>query len=463
MRRAWLCIAAAVQIAAIGAGWADTAARPLFYQDPDGKPFYASGPKKTPDGRDYRPVFTDAAPPALAPKAPKPPASDHRILYYRNPMGLADTSPRPKKDAMGMDYIPVYADAATQGDPPGTVQIAPGRLQTLGVRTVAAELRPPTARSILAAGTLQFDERRLATVTTRVAGWIEHLAVSANGDPVRRGQVLAEIYAPAMVTAEQDYLVAARMGGAIGAAALERLRALGLPKPEIARLRRTGRAGRRIPVIAPADGVVIDKPVQEGMRVAAGEPLYRTADLSKLWLIAEVQEQDLGAIHPGETAQVGFVAFPGRSFAGEVDFIYPTLSAETRTARVRIVLANPDGVLRAAMFANVKIAAAPAGAPVVSIPLSAVLDTGTREVVLVALGGGRFAPHDVQLGVRGDHWVQVTDGIAPGDRVVVGANFLIDAESNLRAALQGFADGAKPATSQPATAKPPTAQPGHTP
>jgi Cu(I)/Ag(I) efflux system membrane fusion protein len=437
-------------LAFAGIARADDAPRqPLFYQDPDGKPFYAGAPKKAADGRDYKPVFEDSSARPATAKATKPAGeNDHRILYYRNPMGLPDTSPKPKKDAMGMDYLPVYADEAARGDPPGTVQITPGRLQTLGVRTETAEMRPASARSVRATGILQFDERRLVTVTTRVSGWLEHLAVAATGEPVKRGQVLAEIYSPDMVASENEYLVAARMGSAIGAASAERLRALDIPADEIARLRRSGRAARRIAVVAQADGVVIDKPVQEGMRVDAGAALYKTADLSEMWLIAQVQEQDLGAILPGERARATFVAFPGRKFEGRVDFIYPALSAETRTARVRIVLPNPDGALRAAMFANVQIDAPVAGGPVLSVPNSAVLDSGTRQIVLVARGEGRFEPRPVQLGVHGDDWVQVISGLKAGDSVVVGANFLIDAESNLRAALQGFADGGKSKSGQ---------------
>ena len=443
--------AAVVSLVAGGVAEADDAARhPLFYQDPDGKPFYAAGPKRTADDRDYRPVFEDgprpqaAAEPVPAP-TPAPTANgDHHILYYRNPMGLPDTSPKPKNDPMGMAYIPVYADEGGQGDPRGTVRIAPGRLQTLGVRTQAAEMRPAAARSVQATGTLQFDERRLATITTRVPGWVEHLSVAATGDPVKRGQILAEIYSPDMVASEEEYLIAARMSSAMSAASLQRLRALEIPEEEIARLRRSGRPIRRIPVMAQADGVVIDKPVEEGMRVQAGEALYKTADLSELWLIAQVQEQDLGTVQPGQVARATFVAFPSRTFEGKVDFIYPALSADTRTARVRIVLPNPDGALRAAMFADVQIDATAVGEPVLTVPNSAVLDTGTRQVVLVTAGIGKFEPRAVHLGIHGDDWVQVVDGIKPGDRVVVGANFLIDAESNLRAALQGFADGAQP-------------------
>ena len=450
--RALIVSSAVVALGFAGAIVAEGQDRPpLYYQDPDGEPFYASSPAKTADGREYKPVLVDGAtaqPAALPPPPANQAGGDHRILYYRNPMGLPDTSPKPKKDAMGMDYLPVYADEGTQGDPPGTVRITPGRLQTLGVRTEAVEMRPAAARAVQATGILQFDERHLATVTTRVPGWIEHLAVAATGDPVKRGQTLAEIYSPELVASEDEYLVAARMGGAVGAASIQRLRALDVPEEEIVRLRRTGRSARRIAIVAQADGVVIDKPVQEGMRVDAGEALYKTADLSDVWLIAQVQEQDLGTIQPGQRARATFVAFPGRTFEGKVDFIHPSMSAETRTARVRIVLRNPEGALRAAMYANVQIDGSAGGEPVLSVPNSAVLDSGTRQVVLVARGEGRFEPRPVQLGIHGDDWVQVLNGIEPGDRVVVSANFLIDAESNLRAALQGFADGAKPASGQ---------------
>jgi Cu(I)/Ag(I) efflux system membrane fusion protein len=440
--RSVLLACAAIGFVSVGIARADDAGRqPLYYQDPDGKALYSPTPRKAADGREYRPVFEDA------PAAPVPAATasgNRRVLYYRNPMGLADTSPMPKKDAMGMDYVPVYADEGAQGDPPGTVRISHGRLQTLGVRTEAAEMRPAAARTVGATGILQFDERHLATVTTKVPGWIEHLAVAATGDPVRRGQVLAEIYSPDLVASEEEYLLAARIGGALAAASVQRLRALDIPEDEIARLRRTGRSARRIAVLAPADGVVIDKPVQQGMRVDAGEALYRTADLSDIWLIAQVQEQDIGAIVPGQPARATFVAFPGRTFEGTVEFIYPSLSAEIRTARVRIVIPNPDGALRAAMFANVRMQAPASAAPVLTIPNSAVLDNGTRQMVLVASGEGRFEPRQVRLGIHGEDRVQVLDGIKSGERVVVGANFLIDAESNLRAALQGFTQGATP-------------------
>jgi membrane fusion protein, copper/silver efflux system len=376
---------------------------PLYYQDPDGKPDYSPVPKKTADGREYVAIYEDRSPPPAAAVSSKPPGHE-RILYYRNPMGLPDTSPVPKKDSMGMDYIPVYEGEAEQG----VVSVAPGRLQLLDPAF--------------------------------------HLGRD-DGEAVKKGQVLAWFYSPLLVSAEEEYLLAAHMpashgGGSLGAAALQRLRALDVPEEEIARLRRTGKAARRIAIRAPSDGVVTEKPVVAGMRVMPGEALYKLAELTRIWLLADVQESDLGLIRPGESARVSMVAFPGRSFEGKVDFIYPTLSGETRTAKVRIVMPNPDLALRAAMYASVEIEVPASSATVLAVPDSAVIDSGSRQVVLVEKGEGRFAPRAVKLGARGGGFVEVLDGVSESERVVTGANFLIDAESNLKAALQGFTAGA---------------------
>lgn len=434
-------LARLVEAAAAQPSPAPAGQTPLYYQDPDGKPAYSAAPRKTADGRDYVPAYADtaAAPeqPRQDTRVPAPPQGRGRILYYRNPMGLPDTSPVPKRDSMNMEYLPVYENEAADA---GTVTVPAGRLQTLGVRTAPVETRPALTRTVRATGTVAFDERQLAVVTTRVGGWVEKLAVAATGDTVRRGQVLAELYSPDLVASEEEYLLAARLGGGLAAASLQRLRALGVPEGEIDRLRRTGRAAQRIPVLAPADGVVTEKLVVEGTRVGPDQPLYQTASLSPVWLIADVQEQDLGAIRPGEPVRASFVAFPGRTFEGTVEFVYPSLTAETRTGRVRIVVPNKDESLRAGMYASVEIDAAVgrASGPVLAVPSSAVLDSGTRQAVLVEKGEGRFEPRQVRIGARGDGVYQVLEGLEAGERVVVGANFLIDAESNLRAALQAF-------------------------
>jgi Cu(I)/Ag(I) efflux system membrane fusion protein len=219
------------------------------------------------------------------------------------------------------------------------------------------------------------------------------------------------------------------------------LRALDVSEGEVQRLRRTGTVTRRIAVFAPANGIVTEKDAVLGMHVDPGMPLYKTADLSSVWLIAQVQEQDLTQIKPGQSAHATFVAFPGRTFDGVVDFVYPTLMPDTRTAKVRIVVPNKDYLLRADMYATVAIGAAPSMGSMVAVPNSAIIDSGTRQVVLVVRGAGRFEPRAVRLGARGDGYTEILSGLNEGEQVVTSANFLIDAESNLRAALQAFTAG----------------------
>ncbi|WP_424138230.1 efflux RND transporter periplasmic adaptor subunit [Roseomonas chloroacetimidivorans] len=423
------------------------ARQPLYYQDPSGKPEYSAASRKTADGRDFVPVYEDIGAPSqpAAASAPASPGGRGRILYYRHPMGLPDTSPVPKKDSMGMDYIPVYEDEANQ--PAGTVTVSPERVQMLGVRTEAATERTMT-RSIRAVGTIAVDERRLVVVAPRFEGWIQRLLVNETGQPVRRGQPLFEVYSPDLALAEQEYVIARRMGGGLAAAALERLRNFDLPADEIARLQRTGTVGRALTLTSPMDGVVLEKAALQGMRFAPGEMLFRIGDLSTVWLLADVFEQDLGLVGPGQEASIAMTAYPDRRFTGKVTFVYPTVNAATRTARVRIEIPNPDGLLKPDMYATVEIAAPVGTAPTVAVPDSAVLDSGTRQVVLVERAPGRYEPRSVQLGRRADGQVEIRQGIKAGERVVVGANFLIDAESNLRAALQSFAAPPPPAPGQ---------------
>lgn len=371
---------------------------------------------------------------------------EDKIVYYRNPMGLPDTSPVPKNDSMGMAYIPVRAKDARDV---GAVSVSPGRMQTLGVRTAPVESRAVLPRIVRATGVVKLDERRMAMVTTRADGWIEKLEVAATGEQVRRGQVLGWIYAPELAAAEQEYLVAARLqhvhgdDGALVAASAQRLASLGVPADEVARLHRTGQALRRVAVRAPEDGIISEKMAVEGARAAMGDPLFRLADLSSVWLIADIQESELGAVHPGQTVEATFIAFPGRTFFGSVDFVYPALASDTRTARVRIIIPNKDLSLRAEMFASAIIdaSAAPDGKPVLTVPDSAVIDSGIRQVVLIEKGEGRFEPRPVKIGARSEGDIRILDGLEAGDRVVVSANFLIDSESNLKAALQSFVAG----------------------
>jgi membrane fusion protein, copper/silver efflux system len=434
---------------AVDAPAAATERVPLYYQDPSGKPDYSPTPKKDAEGRDYVPVFEEA-PAATSAPAPSaaPQASDRKILYYRNPMGLPDTSPVPKKDAMGMDYIPVYAD---EGGEAGTVKIAPERIQTLGVRTEAASLRTMT-HIVRAVGAVAADERRIGVVSPKFEGWIEKLLVNTTGQKVRRGEALLEVYSPDLVLAQQEFLIARSASAgmahadamtrdnarAIAAAALSRLKNWDISAEQLAKLQRTGVATRTLALSAPIGGIVLEKTALQGLHFAAGDMLYRIVDLSSVWLMADVFEQDLGQIRPGESAKITVQAYPGQVFEGQVAFVYPTLNAQTRTAKVRIEVPNPDLLLKTDMYATVEIAAPEGSTPVLAVPDSAVLDTGTRQTVLVDRGGGRFEPRVVKLGARADGYATILEGLREGEKVVVGANFLIDAESNLRAALQAF-------------------------
>jgi len=372
-----------------------------------------------------------------------------KILYYRNPMGLPDTSPVPKKDPMGMDYIPVY-EGEEEPASGSQIKISTEKVQRLGVRTESATFRE-LAHTIRAVGTVQVDERRIHTVTPKFEGWIERLHVSTTGQPVAREQALMEVYSPDLITAQQEYLIAARgmeavkNGGAeilasmqqLRASALTRLRNWDISDQELQRLEREGVMRRTVTLRSPVSGVVMEKPALTGMRFMPGEALYQISDLSSLWVLADVFEQDLGFVRPGQAATIVVNAYPGRTFKGKVSFFYPTVSPETRTGKVRIELANPGGLLKPAMYATVELAAAPA-TKVLAVPRSAVIDSGVRRVVLVQTGEGRFEPREVRTGTLADEYVEILEGVKDGEAVVVAANFLIDAESNLKAALSGF-------------------------
>src|SRR5437763_1352768 len=348
-----------------------------------------------------------------------------------------------------MDYTPVYADEG--GETAGTVRISPERIQMLGVRTEAVTRRS-MAHTVRAVGTVAADERRIGVVNPKFEGWIEKLYVNTAGQAVKRGEALLEVYSPDLVLAQRQYLVAraafadmahadamARDNAkAIAAAALSRLKNWDISADQLARLQRSSAATRTLTLSAPIGGIVMEKTALQGLHFGAGDMLYRIVDLSTVWLLADVFEQDLAQIRPGQSAKITVQAYPGRVFDGRVAFVYPTVNAQTRTAKVRVEVPNPDLLLKTDMYATVEIAAPAESATVLVVPDSAVLDTGTRQTVLVDRREGHFEPRAVKLGNRGDGYVAVLEGLREGEKVVTGANFLIDAESNLRAALQAF-------------------------
>ena len=367
-----------------------------------------------------------------------------KLLYYRNPMVPADTSPTPKKDAMGMDFVPVY-EKDIQAEP-GTVQIGFERVQKLGVRIEAAAQRTLT-RTIKAVGIIQADERLQSVVNPRFEGWIQKLFVNTTGQRVKRGDALLEVYSPELLQAEREYLIVVNAEGAknetghilqnLAGGALQKLKTLEVPQDEIDRLRREKTPNNRIILRAQADGTVMEKRAVEGMKFSAGDMLYRLADLSHIWVMADIYEQDLSNVAIGQVAHIAIDAIPGKIFEGKVGFVYPQLSKETRTAKARIDLSNEEGQLRPEMYAHVEIES-PQKTNVLTIPVSAILNTGERKTVLLDLGEGRFRPQTVSTGAEGNGYVEILSGINEGDRVVISASFLIDAESNIRSALQSF-------------------------
>jgi Cu(I)/Ag(I) efflux system membrane fusion protein len=420
-------------------------AAPIYYREPDGKPFYSLAPKKTEDGRDYRAVpagadisFDEPEPPAEMTAAQ--PKGDRKIKYYRNPMGLPDTSPVPKKDSMGMDYIPVF-----EGDDSddGSVKLSPGKIQRSGVKSEPAELRR-LRMLVRAPGTIQLDERRVSVITMRAESFVQKVADVTTASRVTKGQPLMEIYSPAVSSAAAEYLatITSKMTAGIepyGRGSRQRLINLDVPEPVIAEMEKSHSVPITIQWSSPRDGIVLQRSAIEGMRAQPGDILFRIADISLVWATVDVAERDLGGIAVGQPVTVRARSYPGRDFNGRISVIYPQVNKETRTARLRIELTNTDLALLPDMYVDAAIDTGNP-APVLSVAESAVLDTGSRQAVLVDKGQGRFEPREVKLGRRGDGYVEIRDGLAEGDAIVTSANFLIDAESNLKAALKGFAE-----------------------
>jgi Cu(I)/Ag(I) efflux system membrane fusion protein len=417
----------------------------LYYRDPSGAPFWSATPKHDVNGRDYLPVYDDEEP-SFDPAPKKQPASaangEGKILYYRNPMGAPDTSPVPKKDPMGMDYIPVYEHE--QSDP-GTIKVSIDKIQRIGVRTEKAKAQP-IVQSVRAVGTVEHDESLVTVVALRADGFIEDLFVSKTGQRVKEGEPLFRLYSSQIQLAQSDLIVAMGAQGRMARAdqdknlegAMRRLRNLDIPQSRIDEVRKTNANPRTIDWPSPATGDIIEKKVIKGQRVMAGDELYRIANHSDVWVIAEVAEADISSIKVGTPATVTLRSNPMQPLEGKVTFIYPELKPETRTVPVRIELPNPEHRIKTSMYADVLFQAGNESGAVTTVPDNAVIDSGTKQVVLVAKGEGRFEPRAVKLGRRGDGYVEITEGLKPGEEVVTSANFLIDAESNLKAALQSF-------------------------
>ena len=428
----------------------------IYYRDPSGKPLYSATPMKAPSGEPYVPVYASeessvartSAPAAQTTARPHTDAK-RKPIHYRNPMGLPDISPVPKKDSMGMDYIPVYADEVEGGN---TVKVSPEKIQRSGVKTELAHRRQ-IGRDIRAPGIVRLDERRIGVVAPRFDGYIEKVGEVTSGTHVKKGAPLVTLFGQELLNqaarllveqdlgASNDEIPKSLRGGAGGVAGVvgahRRLLNLGAPEAFIEEVKRTRRVPDAIAWASPLTGVVLDRTAVDGQGFKAGDVLFRIADHSVVWVIADVSEGDIGAVKPGQEVKVTARAYPGRVFSGRVAVVYPHLMKETRTAQVRIELPNPDLALLPDMYADVDIQTG-SEEPVVAVPQSSVIDSGSRRVVILDLGGGKFEPRDVRLGRKGDGYVEIVGGVKDGDSVVVNGNFLIDSESNLQSALKGL-------------------------
>ena len=373
---------------------------------------------------------------AAAPAQADPGSSERKALYYHDPMFPQQKFDKPGKSPfMDMQLVPVYGDENPGADTGVTVS-ARAR-QNLGMRTAAAEV-VEFRQEVPAVGSVQADERRMVRTEVRTAGWVEKLHVRALNDPVRAGQLLAEIYSPELYAAQEEYLLARRMAQANAAeeplarAGRRRLESLGLADAEIRKIEQSGSASRRVPMVAPISGIVSELGVREGAMVQAGAPVFTLTDLSSVWVVVDVPEAQGTLLRPGLRADASVQTFPGRIFEGRLDYVYPELNTQTRTLKARVVLPNPRLELRPGMFVNVSLVSA--ARKVLVVPTEAVIQTGTRGVVVV-MDGERFRAATVKTGAEMAGRTEILDGLKPGERVVASGQFLIDSEASLKGTL----------------------------
>ena len=348
----------------------------------------------------------------------------------------------------GASKAATKTEPANQAEETPTVEIPTDKQQLIGVRTVQAAIRPLN-RVIRTVGRIEYDERKLATANTKIEGWIEKLHVDYTGRYVKKGEPLAEIYSPELVATQQEFLNILRWAGqgqsvkdertamllvkdaqAMLDAAKERLRLWDISDEQIKKIETTGKPIRTLTIYSPVSGYVLQKMAVQGMRVMPGEKLFDVVDLSSVWVVSDIYEYELPLIKVGQTARISLSYFPGKEFSTRVDYVYPALAGETRTAKVRFTIPNPDGVLKPQMFTNVEIKIDLGNR--LTVPAEAVIDTGVRQIVYVDKGEGYFEPREVTTGLKVDELVEVTGGIKAGEKVASSANFLIDSEAQLK-------------------------------
>jgi Cu(I)/Ag(I) efflux system membrane fusion protein len=363
-------------------------------------------------------------------------SDEKEILYWVAPMDPNYRRDEPGKSPMGMDLVPVYADGTQGGDggeAPG-LEIDPAVINNIGVRTAPVE-RTTLSRRIETVGFITPDANRVGHIHVRADGWIENLIADNEGERVAAGDVVFEIYSPALVSAQDEYLQALRTGSdELVDAGRRRLRSLGMAESQIDTVRETRETRQRFEVRSPQDGYIMELNVRDGMFVEPGTTIMSLADLSEVWVDVDVFEQQIGWVAPGQAAEMRLPFAPDRVWRGEVEYVYPTIRPETRTARVRLAFDNPDLALKPNMYAEVDIAVSPRR-DVLAVPGQAVIRTGNQERVILAQGGGRFRPAEVRTGIESGGRVEIVEGLRAGERVVVSAQFLIDSEASMDASL----------------------------
>ena len=409
-----------------------------------------------------------AKPAATQSAATQAPAKERKPLFYRNPMNPNITSPIPAQDEMGMDYIPVFPEGgADAGAPTGTVRIDPTIVQDIGVRTTIAK-RSTLSRNIRTVGRVTYDEQRVARLHPKYDGWVEQLFIDKTGERVKKGSMLLSIYSPQLVATQEEYLLAlnnaemlkdspfadVRLGAqSLLHSAEQRLHLLDVPEHQINQLKTRREITKGVHIHSPFDGIVMNIGARNGERITPEKELYMIADLSRVWVIADLYEDDMPWIRTGDKARVQVSGIPGRTFTGKVSYIYPYLEAKTRTVKVRMEFNNADLALKPDMFANVDILTNPQ-VNAVTVPAEAIVRTGTQEQVFIQRAPGQFEPRKVVVGVAANGQIQIVSGLKEGEVVVTSSQFLIDSESKLKEATAKMLAAGQQKTDTPAEEMP---------
>jgi len=378
------------------------------------------------------------------------PETGKKIKYWTSPMDPTYISEQPGKSPMGMDLVPVYEEEGEDKEPASTIRIDPVTMQNMGVRLGRVQQKR-LIKNIRTVGNITFDETKIFTVNTKFNGWIEKLYVNFVGEDVKKGQPLFDIYSPELVTAQEEYLLALEQYNKLGNSSYSRIRDGARRLLEASRTRlhywdltdrqieligKTRKVNKTLTIYSPAAGVVTKKDAFKGHYVKQGAHQYEIVDLSSVWVDVDVYEYELPWVRKGMAADMDLSYIPGKRFKGKVLFVYPYLDPKTRTAKLRLAFPNPGYQLKPGMYANVNLKSVVATDTLV-IPQEAVIDSGVRKIVFVALGKGKFQPREVNIGLEGnDNKFQVLEGLSEGEEIVLSAQFMLDSESRLREAIQ---------------------------